>query len=59
MSRFTSADKLKILTNGSQGLENIQFSICQCSRATLQLLSRGLFPCMPHAPTLAVDLNLL
>ncbi|KAL6305514.1 hypothetical protein BKA93DRAFT_816902 [Sparassis latifolia] len=41
------------------GLETISLDICLCSPAALQLLSRGLFSCMPQAPTLAVDLNLL
>ncbi|RDB15385.1 hypothetical protein Hypma_004634, partial [Hypsizygus marmoreus] len=32
--------------------------VCSCS-AALQLLSRGLFPCAPTEPSLAVDLNML
>ena len=32
---------------------------CQCYPAPLQLLQRGLFPCTPTAPTLAVDLKML
>ncbi|RDB20395.1 hypothetical protein Hypma_012501 [Hypsizygus marmoreus] len=32
--------------------------VCSCS-AALQLLSRGLFPCAPVEPSLAVDLNML
>ncbi|KAF8065223.1 hypothetical protein FPV67DRAFT_1419584 [Lyophyllum atratum] len=32
--------------------------ICSCTAAT-QLLSRGLFPCAPKQPSLAVDLNML
>ncbi|KAL6303233.1 hypothetical protein BKA93DRAFT_818113 [Sparassis latifolia] len=41
------------------GLRHITIHVCQCSPAALQLLSRGLFPCAPQAPTLAVDLSLL
>ena len=40
-------------------LQAIQMYTCACSPAALQLLSRGLFPCAPTAPTLAVDLNML
>ncbi|KAH7905169.1 hypothetical protein BJ138DRAFT_1231768 [Hygrophoropsis aurantiaca] len=32
---------------------------CPCSTAPMQLLARGLFPCAPIAPTLAVDLRVL
>jgi len=32
--------------------------ICSCMAAR-QLLSRGLFPCAPKQPSLAVDLNML
>lgn len=38
------------------GIKVIQ--VCSCS-AALYLLSRGLFPCAPTAPSLAVDLNML
>lgn len=38
------------------GIKVIQ--ICSCS-AALHLLSRGLFPCAPTEPSLAVDLNML
>lgn len=30
-----------------------------CTEPSLQLLERGLFPCAPSQPTLAVDLNVL
>ncbi|KDR70808.1 hypothetical protein GALMADRAFT_75558 [Galerina marginata CBS 339.88] len=33
--------------------------LCTCTEPALQLLSRGLFPCAPSEPTLAVDLNVL
>lgn len=32
--------------------------ICSCSPG-VQLLSRGLFPCAPFEPSLAVDINML
>ena len=41
------------------GLQSIEIEICDCRPAALHLLSRGLFPCAPTAPTLAVDLNML
>jgi CxC1 like cysteine cluster associated with KDZ transposases len=40
-------------------LQVIEIRACQCSPAALQLLARGLFPCAPIAPTLAVDLKML
>ncbi|KDR65970.1 hypothetical protein GALMADRAFT_81307 [Galerina marginata CBS 339.88] len=33
--------------------------LCTCSDPALQLLNRGLFPCAPLEPTLAVDLDVL
>ncbi|KAG1840800.1 hypothetical protein F4604DRAFT_1885023 [Suillus subluteus] len=39
--------------------EEIAIIACPCSPAPLQLLRRGLFPCAPLAPSLAVDLRLL
>ncbi|KAL6297842.1 hypothetical protein BKA93DRAFT_820642 [Sparassis latifolia] len=43
----------------SFALRYITIDVCLCSPAALQLLLRGLFPCAPQAPTLAIDLNLL
>lgn len=40
-------------------LQEIEIRACQCCPAALQLLSRGLFPCAPIAPTLAVDIKML
>lgn len=40
-------------------LEELVLDVCICSTAALQLMRRGLFPCSPVRPTLAVDLNLL
>ncbi|KJA12507.1 hypothetical protein HYPSUDRAFT_105012, partial [Hypholoma sublateritium FD-334 SS-4] len=36
-----------------------KLAICTCSDPALQLMSRGLFPCAPSFPTLAVDLQML
>jgi CxC1 like cysteine cluster associated with KDZ transposases len=41
------------------GLQLIEMRTCQCSPAAIQLLSLGLFPCTPIAPTLAVDFKML
>ncbi|KII82995.1 hypothetical protein PLICRDRAFT_119974 [Plicaturopsis crispa FD-325 SS-3] len=40
-------------------LQKIDLVVCPCRPAATQLLNRGLFPCAPHAPTLAVDLRML
>ncbi|KAH9828839.1 uncharacterized protein C8Q71DRAFT_859379 [Rhodofomes roseus] len=40
-------------------LEVLDLKICSCLPAPIQLLSRGLFPCAPQVPTLAVDIPLL
>jgi CxC1 like cysteine cluster associated with KDZ transposases len=40
-------------------LKSIEITACRCGPAALQLLSRGLFPCAPTAPTLAVDIKML
>ncbi|KII82649.1 hypothetical protein PLICRDRAFT_66933, partial [Plicaturopsis crispa FD-325 SS-3] len=37
----------------------IEISVCACRPAALQLLRRGLFPCAPIAPSLAVDVRML
>jgi hypothetical protein len=37
----------------------VKIVVCACSPAAIQLLSRGLFPCAPTFPSLAVDLNML
>lgn len=39
------------------GIEVI--TLCTCKSPALQLLERGLFPCAPVYPSLAVDLNML
>lgn len=40
-------------------LEIEKLVLCTCEEPALQLLSRGLFPCAPSRPSLAVDLNML
>ncbi|KAG1744082.1 uncharacterized protein EDB91DRAFT_1246963 [Suillus paluster] len=40
-------------------LSEINIIVCPCFPAPLQLLRRGLFPCAPVAPSLAVDLHVL
>ncbi|KAG1863204.1 hypothetical protein DFJ58DRAFT_656472, partial [Suillus subalutaceus] len=40
-------------------LSEINIIACPCLPAPLQLLHRGLFPCAPVAPSLAVDLRVL
>lgn len=37
----------------------IELIVCDCAPAASQLISRGLFPCAPTYPSLAVDLKLL
>ncbi|KAL6302529.1 hypothetical protein BKA93DRAFT_827420 [Sparassis latifolia] len=50
---------LKVVCVYFESLRYVNINVCLCSPAALQLLSRGLFPCAPQAPTLTVDLNLL
>ena len=38
-------------------IENVR--VCTCSEVALQLLEKGLFPCAPSLPSLAVDLEML
>ena len=40
-------------------IEEIQLAKCKCHLIAVQLLKRGLFPCAPIAPTLAVDIRIL
>jgi hypothetical protein len=42
-----------------QDLELIEIRPCKCYSTALQLLERGLFPCSPSYPSLAVSLNVL
>ncbi|KAF9058419.1 hypothetical protein BDP27DRAFT_1148168, partial [Rhodocollybia butyracea] len=38
-------------------LEQIQLAICACHPAPVLVVDRGLFPCAPLHPTLAVDIR--
>ena len=40
-------------------LKSMTIKYCKCTPTPIRLLSLGLFPCAPTAPTLAVDLNVL
>ncbi|KAJ8455492.1 hypothetical protein ONZ45_g18932 [Pleurotus djamor] len=40
-------------------LESIRLDICGCRPAALQLIERGVFPCAPFHPSLAVDIRVL
>jgi hypothetical protein len=42
-----------------EGLETIEIDVCLCAPAAMQLLSRGLFPCAPTVPSMAIDLAIL
>lgn len=52
----TIAAALGLLTDLNTEIKTL--TICTCSPAQL-LLSRGLFPCAPLEPSLAVDINML
>jgi hypothetical protein len=41
------------------GLDYIELRICSCSPAPVQLVKRGLFPCSPVYPALAVSIEML
>ncbi|KAF8059310.1 hypothetical protein FPV67DRAFT_1426412 [Lyophyllum atratum] len=51
--------KLDMVVLRFSTLESLSVQICECSPAAVQLMNRGLFPCSPVAPTLAVDLLVL
>ncbi|KDQ13386.1 hypothetical protein BOTBODRAFT_111622 [Botryobasidium botryosum FD-172 SS1] len=40
-------------------LENITLPVCGCQPASIQLMSRGYFPCAPARPSMAFHLDLL
>ncbi|KAF7968760.1 hypothetical protein HWV62_29352 [Athelia sp. TMB] len=50
---------LEILCLHFATLRKLNIYVCSCCPAPTQLLDRGLFPCAPTFPTLAVDLKLL
>ncbi|KAF9507226.1 hypothetical protein BS47DRAFT_1271201, partial [Hydnum rufescens UP504] len=50
---------LKIVCVHMEYLEDIDLVVCSCHPAAIQLVSQGLFPCSPLAPTLAVSMDML
>lgn len=40
-------------------VRKIEIRVCRCQPAAVQLLRRGLFPCAPRVPSLAVDIRML
>jgi hypothetical protein len=46
-------------TDFSAALREVELIVCLCRPAADQLIRRGLFPCSPLQPSLAVDLSLL
>jgi CxC1 like cysteine cluster associated with KDZ transposases len=50
---------LKIVCVHMEYLENIDLVVCSHCPAAIQLVGRGLFPCSPLAPTLAVSMDML
>jgi hypothetical protein len=46
-------------TNSPSALREIELIVCLCRPAADQLIRRGLFPCSPLQPSLAIDLSLL
>jgi len=50
---------LKIVCVHMECLEDIELVICSHNTAARQLVRRGLFPCSPLAPTLAVSMDML
>jgi hypothetical protein len=48
-----------ILIKECAGIEYVTLEVCVCHTAPVQLIKRGLFPCAPVHPTLAVDLAML
>ncbi|KII84699.1 hypothetical protein PLICRDRAFT_117578 [Plicaturopsis crispa FD-325 SS-3] len=51
--------KWRVLTVMCVDIEKTEIRVCACQPAAVQLLNRGLFPCAPYAPSLAVDLRML
>lgn len=50
---------LDMVTSDFYWAEIETLTLCTCTSPALQLLQRGLFPCAPLLPSLAVDLNML
>ncbi|KAJ3717495.1 hypothetical protein C8R42DRAFT_587027 [Lentinula raphanica] len=53
------SSELSVLVVRFCALERIQLNICACRTAAVQLVERGLFPCAPLQPSLAVDMRVL
>ncbi|KAF9504638.1 hypothetical protein BS47DRAFT_1307870, partial [Hydnum rufescens UP504] len=47
---------LRVVCVHMEYLEHVQLIICKCNPAAAQLVCRGLFPCTPLSPTLAVNM---
>ncbi|KII96215.1 hypothetical protein PLICRDRAFT_63777, partial [Plicaturopsis crispa FD-325 SS-3] len=45
---------LAVMCVGFEDVKKITIVVCPCMPAAVQLVERGLFPCAPHAPSLAV-----
>ena len=50
---------LKVVCVHMEYLECVPLVICKCNPAAAQLICRGLFPCAPLSPTLAVNMDVL
>lgn len=51
--------RLSVLAVYLDRTETLVLQVCACRAAPIQLIERGLFPCAPVLPTLAVCLNML
>lgn len=40
-------------------IESLKLRVCECMPVGQQLVGRGLFPCAPLSPSLAVDIRVL
>ena len=59
LSFFFFISRFKFSFGPNTELEELEILYCDCCSAPQQLLSCGLFPCTPTAPSLAVDINML
>lgn len=58
-SCFPLPKALSVLAVYMDRTETVFLQVCTCRTAPIQLIERGLFPCAPVWPTLAVCLNML
>jgi hypothetical protein len=56
--KFCLSPILALLTP-AVGLDSINIKVCACATPAAQLLVKGLFPCAPNRPSLAIDISLL